>query len=93
MKRLVLLALFFPTVAAAQSATLPDETDLPDDAPANARYADVTHIDFREVGVSGEVVRPSIGWVPEPGSLHWGSMHQVRANFDDEMARSVDFVR
>lgn len=53
----------------------------------------VTLVDFDEQKVNGEVVRPQIAPIFEPGKLSFAPLIQLRDNFNPELTGSVAEVR
>jgi hypothetical protein len=74
-----ILALMAPAVAFAQ-----DE---------NVRYQDRTEIDFEEVDVSGELVKPQGQLLLERRRASFNPLITLRENFNEEMRTSLDEVK
>ena len=89
MRRFALLAfmLVSPMKAFAQDAT---ETD--PDSTRTIKYKERTEIDFEEVDVSGELVKPQGQLISTVRQASFNPMIRVRTEFNEEMRQSVDEV-
>ncbi len=54
------------------------------------RYKARTEIDFEEVHVEADLVKPDGWWIPGDPPRHHDPLIRIRADFSDRMARSVD---
>lgn len=86
MTRFALAALLLaaPTALAQESDDGVDE--------ANVIYAAETLVDFNEVEVNGTTVKPSFTWIAGDARKGFVPMIRLRANWNPEMAASVDEV-
>ena len=56
-------------------------------------YKERTEIDFEGVEVAGELVRPQGTLILDRKRAQFNSMIKLRADFDDEMDKSVDEIK
>jgi len=65
------------------------------DEPEEPRviYKDKTEIDFEGVEVQGELVRPQGSLILDRQRAKFNSMVWIRADFDDEMDKSVEEIK
>lgn len=57
------------------------------------RYKAETHIDFENVHVEADLVKPDGWWIPGDPPRHHDPLIKLRADFGDQMARSVDQLK
>lgn len=57
------------------------------------RFKARTHIDFEEVHVDADIVRPDGWWIPGDPPRHHDPLIKLRADFNDHMTRSVDQLK
>ena len=79
----------------ALSATLTASAQSEDEGATNRRvkYAERTKIDFDQLDVKGDLVRPSGQIVTVVTGIEFESFVTLRDNFNAEMAESVDAVK
>ena len=56
-------------------------------------YKAVTEVTFGEVGLEGEMIRPEVKISTERAKAHFPSFIQLRTEWKQEMARSVNDVK
>lgn len=76
-------------VAIAQDA---DRTDV-DASGRPIRYADVTTVDFNDLGVTGGVVRPELVDLVETRRASFNPLVRMRDDFARELRASIDEVK
>jgi hypothetical protein len=87
MSRIALaLLLFAPAAAYAQ-----DEVDA--DSGRSIKYKERTEIDFEEVDVSGELVKPQGQLLLDRKRASFNPLIRLRENWNEEMKDSVDEVK
>ncbi len=86
---LSLLALSLPAAAQQDPSSVVDEDALVPEFIIKA----VTELDFDGTRVSAQLVGPDGKLISEPPARHHRQLITVRANFDDEMDRSVAQVK
>lgn len=82
---LSLVSLLAPAFAA--------EPTEPTSASPNVRYQAVTDLTFEDIEIEGKLERPENRLVLERRSATFNPLVRLRANFDAEMAESLDLVR
>ena len=83
----LLLALPFGSVSAfAQDDTEPD-------SGRTIKYKEKTEIDFEDVDVNGELVKPSGSLLLDRKRASFNPLIRLRQDFNDEMKASVDEVK
>ena len=70
----------------------PAFADEPEDEP-KVIYKQKTEIDFEGVEISGELVRPQGSLILDRKRAKFNSMVWIRADFDDEMDKSVEEIK
>jgi hypothetical protein len=63
------------------------------DENREVRYKEKTVIDFEEVDVNGELVKPSGMLLLDRKKADFNPLIRLRENFDEEMKQSVDEVK
>jgi hypothetical protein len=91
MKRVIGL-LTVMTVALAASAT-PAFAQEEDDSNRAIKYKSRTEIDFEDVDVNGELVKPAGALLLDRTRASFNPLIRLREDFNDEMKRSVDQVK
>jgi hypothetical protein len=91
MKRVIGL-LTVMTVALAASAT-PAFAQEEDDSNRAIKYKSRTEIDFEDVDVNGELVKPAGALLLDRKRASFNPLIRLREDFNDEMKRSVDQVK
>ena len=64
-----------------------------DDADRQVKYAERTEIDFDDMDVTGELVKPRGQAVMERRKASFNPLIRLRENFNPEMKQSVDEVK
>jgi hypothetical protein len=85
MRRLFLAALLVSSPALAQ-----DEEPVEGE---NVQYAQVTEVDFLEVDVNGQIVKPSVIHLQDRRIAKFNPLIRLRSDFTTEMAASVDEIK
>lgn len=84
MKRLIpLVLLVAPALAPAQDA----------EGDQDVRYKERTEIDFEEVDVSGELIKPQGQLLLERKKASFNPLIRFREDFNEEMRQSIDEVK
>jgi hypothetical protein len=86
LNRLIVAFLCLSTAPALAQDTESSDT-------TNVRYQDVTHIEFGDVDVNAELLRPAGARVGDRRRAEFKSLIRLRRNFDAEMASSIDAVK
>ena len=64
-----------------------------EEEPRAIVYKQRTEIDFEGVEVQGQLVRPQGALILDRKRAHFNPLIKLRADFDDEMERSVDQIK
>ncbi len=89
MNRLALIALAVPLFTSSAFAA-DDEMDA--DSGRQIKYNSRTEIDFEDVEVSGELVKPEGSLLLDRKRASFNPLIKLRTDFNDEMKASVDEV-
>jgi hypothetical protein len=65
----------------------------PTSAASNVRYQAVTDLTFEDIEIEGKIQRPENVLVLERRRATFNPLIRLRADFDAEMAQSLDLVR
>jgi hypothetical protein len=90
MSRLALVLLAVPFFATPAFAADEDEVDA--DSGRAVKYKSRTEIDFEDVEVSGELVKPEGSLLLDRKRASFNPLIKLRTEFNDEMKASVDEV-
>ena len=82
---MILMILFLTTISAAKSAE-PERED------AKVVYKKKTSIDFSDVNIKGELVKPTGSYIGIRKQIGFGNFIKVRANFRDKLSDSADNI-
>jgi len=85
MRFLIVTLLASPLFVATASAQTAPEPEI--------QYQDRTEIDFEEVDVSGELLRPQGQLLLERRRAAFNPLIELRQEFNDEMRESIDAVK
>lgn len=89
MLRFAVLLLALPFASTAAFAQ--DETDA--ESGRSIKYKEKTEIDFEDVDVNGELVKPSGQLLLDRKRASFNPLIRLRQDFNDEMKASVDEVK
>lgn len=82
---IVLTILFLTTISAAKSAEPIREDD-------KVVFRKKTSIDFSDVNIKGELVKPTGSYIGIRKQIGFGNFIKVRANFRDKLSDSADNI-